>query len=320
MRKLLLILSALLVVTSILAWNVDKVYVGIKYSFRNFRTDGKLILVDPFSRRLALYDLENKRIEFSANQFGSFVIAVYDIQDGYLVVDRTSPSVSRLDKEWKTVKRVALPRRIQGAYFDGANLYVLLESGSLYIFDTELNQISTHNFSGSPAYLLVWKSRPFVTYLWNDNADIQFLGDTPREFGLTTPALLEGTYLVDTRGGQLLNLETGKIVKLKPYISSIAFDGNVYYVASQSVSTIYVVNEDKILRSFQVPYTPTTVKKVYDFIVILSAPYNKVMVTRDGSSLDVLETGDYPLEVFEISNGFAVYCSDSGEIWYYTVE
>lgn len=320
MRKLLLSLAVLISLTTLFAWNVEKVYVGIKYSFRNFRTDGKVFLVDPFSRRLVIYDIENKRVDFSMNQFGSFVISVFSLPDGHLVVDRTNPSVLKFDLEWKQIKRVTLPRRVQGSVFSNGTLYVLLEGGSLHVFDPNLNQLSTHNFMGSPAYLFLWKDRPFVTYLWNDNADIQFIGETPKEFGLTTPALLEGNYLVDTRGGQLLNMETGKIVKLKPYISSITFDGKAYYVASQSVSTVFVINEDKVLQSIQVPYTPTTVKRVQDKLVVLSAPYNKVMVIRDGNSLEVFETGEYPIEVFEIANGFVVYCSDSGEMWYYTAE
>lgn len=320
MRKSLLTLILLLTLNPLFAWNVDKIYVGVKYSFRNFRADGKIFLVDPFSRKLVVYDIENKRIDLSMNQFGSFVIAVFNTPDGYLVVDRTSPSVSKFDLEWKQTKRITLPKRVQGAVFSNNSLYVLLEGGTLYIFDQDINQLSAHDFTGTPAYLFLWKGRPFVTYLWNDGADVQLLGDVPKDFGLTTPALLEGNYLVDTRGGQLLNLETGAVVKLKPYISSITFDGRMYYVASQSVSTVFVVNDDKVLHSFQVPFTPTAVRKIQDKLVILSAPYNKVMVTRDGSFIETLETGEYPIEVFETANGFVVYCSDSGEMWYYTAE
>uniref|UniRef100_A0A7C4GF20 WD40 repeat domain-containing protein n=1 Tax=Fervidobacterium thailandense TaxID=1008305 RepID=A0A7C4GF20_9BACT len=320
MRKLLLIFSLLAALTVSLAWNVDKVYVGIKYSFRNFRNNGKVFLVDPFSRKLTIYDIENRRVDFSIEQFGSFVIAVFSTSNGYLIVDRTSPSVLKFDPDWRQIKKVPLTRRVQGSVFSNGNLYLLLEGGTLCVFDQDLNQLSAHNFTGSPAYLFVWKELPFVTYLWNDNADIQFLGDEPKDFGLTTPAIFEGSYLVDTRGGQLLNMETGKVIKLKPYISSVTFDGKTYYAASQSASTIFVINEDKIVQSIQVPYTPTAVKRIQDKLVILSAPYNKVMVIRDGGSLEVLETGEYPLDVFEIANGFAVYCSDSGEMWYYTTE
>ncbi|QIV78804.1 hypothetical protein HER11_07615 [Fervidobacterium pennivorans subsp. keratinolyticus] len=301
---------------------IEKVYVGIKYSFRNYRTNGDVIFIDPFGKKMALYELSSKQILDFYNYIGNFVIAVYDLKDSYIIVDRTGPYLSKMALSGELLSTVKFDRRIQASIFDGEKIYILLESGAAYTFDKNLKQLSVANFTGSPAYMFLWKGRLLGTYLWNDNYDVEFLGEKPLKIGLTTPSILVNDLLVDTRGGKVYNLATGKITKLASYISSAYYDkdsGN-YYICSMSNSTVYVIKDDTVVNSFQVPFTPTQVSKIGNFIVVLSAPYNKVMVTTNGKDFTVLDTGDYPLEIFKIGNSntsFAVYCSDSGEVYYY---
>jgi len=80
---------------------------------------------------------------------------------------------------------------------------------------------------------------------------------------------------------------------------------------------VYTLNGENTISSFQVPYTPTAIAKVGENIVVISAPYNKVMITTDGKNIETYPTGEYPIEIFKLNNGFAVYCSDSGEVYYY---
>lgn len=301
---------------------VEKVYVGIKYSFRNYRTNGDVIFIDPFSRKMALYELSSKQILGFYNYIGNFVIAVYDLKDSYIVVDRTGPNLSRMALSGELISNAKFDRRIQSSLFDGDKIYVLLEGGTVYAFDKNLNQIFKKSFTGSPAYLFLWRGQLLATYLWNDNYDVEFLGEQPVKTGLTTPSILANDLLVDTRGGKVYNLATGKTTKLAAYISSAHYDKDTgqYYISSMSNSTVYVLKDDAVMNSFQVPYTPTQVSKIGNYIVVLSAPYNKVMVTTNGKDTMVLDTGDYPLEVFKIgasTTSFAVYCSDSGEVYYY---
>ncbi|MGC8820734.1 MAG: hypothetical protein ACP5PP_06525 [Fervidobacterium sp.] len=320
-RYLIFFTLFILAVSSLIfSSSVEKVYIGIKYSFRNFRTDGTVILVDPINKNMVVYDLELKQILNLYKYIGSYVINSFPIDDGYIIIDRVGQKISKISFEGWVINGLSFPRRIQQSLFQDNSIYVLLEGGELNVFDTDLNKKFSYNFSGSPTFLFLWNGKIFVTYLWNDNFDVEFVGEKPRKIGLTTPSILVKDMLVDTRGGQLYNLGTGKIVKLAPYISSADFDGSAYYVSSMSNQTIYVVQNDSVVYSFKVPYTPTAVKKIGENIVILSASGNKVMVTNDGKDIKVFDTGDYPLEVFPLNdsqNSFAVYCSDSGEMYYY---
>jgi hypothetical protein len=301
---------------------IEKVYVGIKYSFRNYRTNGDVIFIDPFSKKMALYELSSKQILDFYNYIGNFVIAAYDLKDSYIIVDRTGPSLSKMALSGELISTVKFDRRIQASIFDSEKIYILLEGGAAYVFDKNLKQLSASNFTGSPAYMFLWKGKLLGTYLWNDNYDVEFLGEKPVKVGLTTPSILVNDLLVDTRGGKVYNLATGKITKLASYISSAYYDkdSGYYYISSMSNSTVYIVKDDSVVNSFQVPFTPTQISRIGNFIVTLSAPYNKVMVTTNGKDITVLDTGDYPLEIFKIGNSntsFAVYCSDSGEVYYY---
>lgn len=295
----------------------EKVYIGLKYSFRTFCRNGEVVLVDPFSRTATFYNLEAKTVTRTISPFGNFVIALYEVPDGFLVVDRGEPSVFKIRPTGQIVRRVSLPRRALSSTFVNNTLYVLVEGGAIFAFSPDLVQTMNDTFRGSPMYVFSWNNRVLATFLWNDAADFQFIGEVQRDVGLITPSALVGDFLVDTRGGQLYNLRTGKLVKLRPYISSVYYDGRYYYVASMSVATVYKLDDEKVLSSFQVPYTPTTVKKVGDAIIVLSSAYRKVMVSHNERDVSVYESGEYPIDVFAIQDGFAVYCSDSGEFWYY---
>lgn len=322
MRKVLkaLFFTLLSFNSFVLGINIEKVFIGVKYSFRNFQTDGSVIFVDPFSRKMVVYDITSKSVVSSYDYIGNFVINVYRYETGYFIVDRTGQYIAKVSFEGQQLKRIGFQRRIQGSLMQDDKIYILLEGGELHVLDKELNRVFTYKFTGSPAYIFSWNGKVFVTYLWNDNYDMEFINESPKELGLTTPSILVGDMLIDTRGGQIYNLRTGKITKLAPYISSAFYDGTNYYITSMSNSTVYIVQNDSIRTSFKLPYTPTTVKKLGNLMVFLSAPYNKVMVTTDGKEIKVYETGDYPLEIFSIQNlqnMFAVYCTDSGDMYYY---
>ncbi|PHJ13654.1 hypothetical protein IM41_05155 [Fervidobacterium sp. SC_NGM5_G05] len=315
------LLIVMLIQTFTFGVNIEKVYVGIKYSFRNFRTDGTVILVDPFSRNMVVYNLELKQIVTAYSSIGSHVMNVYQSENDYIIVDRTSPKISKITLYGNLIKSVSFQKRIQSSLLQDNVLYILLEGGELYSFDKDLNTIGTYKFSGSPAYIFSWNGKIFATYLWNENYDIEFVNEKPQKIGLTTPSILVGDILIDTRDGQLYNLKTGKITKISKYISSAYYDGEKYYITSMAGLSLTIVQNDSVQNSFKVPYTPTFVKKVGEYIVILSAPYNKVMVTKDGKEINVFDTGDYPFEVFTLKDSqsaFSVYCSDSGEFYYYT--
>lgn len=322
MRNVVKIFLCVLLLLDIflLGINVEKVFVGVKYSFRNFQTDGSVIFVDPFNRKMVVYDISSKSVVSSYDYIGSFVISVYSYENGYFIVDRTGQYVAKVSIDGQQLKRVGFQKRIQGSLMQDDKIYILLEGGELHVLDKELNRAFTYKFTGSPAYIFSWNEKVFVTYLWNDNYDIEFINETPKKIGLTTPSILVGDMLIDTRGGQVYNLKTGKITKLSSYISSAYYDGTNYYITSMSNSTVYIVQNDSIRSSFKLPYTPTAVRKVGNLFVFLSAPYNKVMVTTDGKDVKVYETGDYPLEIFSVENSqnvVAVYCTDSGDLYYY---
>ncbi|MFN3691995.1 MAG: hypothetical protein ACK4R7_03790 [Fervidobacterium sp.] len=328
-RKKLFLLILLSLFSSILIFssNINKVYIGVKYSFRTFRTNGDIIFVDPFGKKIISFNLYSRQVSNFLSNVGTFVIGVYKLEKGYILVDRVDPSIVIISDFGERISRVNLSKRVQGSLFNGKQLYVLLEGGILEVFElnaeNQLKKSLTHNFEGSPSYIFLWKDNIFVTYLWNNERDIQFLGGQPKELGLTTPSLLIGDMLVDTRGGKLYNLTTNNIITISPYISNGYYDQveNVYYVASMSNYSVYQIKDDKVIHSFKVPFTPTNISKIDDYMIILSAPYNKVMITKNGKDIITFDTGDYPLEVFslkdETKTGFAVYCSDSGEIYYY---
>lgn len=322
MQKLLKVLVFIFLIlgTVFFALNIEKVFIGVKYSFRSFQSNGNVIFLDPFNKKMVIYDLVEKSVVYSHDHVGDFVINVYQYDDCYFVVDRVGRYVAKVSDEFLQMKRLSFQRRIQGSLMQGDKIYVLLEGGELHIVDKELNRVSTYKFSGAPSYIFSWNKKVFATYLWNDNYDIEFINETPKDLGLTTPSMLVGDLLIDTRGGQVYNLRTGKSLKLASYLSSAFYDGTNYYIACMSSSAIYIVKNDTVQSSFKVPYTPTAVKKVGEFIVVLSAPYNKVMVTTDGKNVEVYETGDYPLEIFGIKNlqnAFSIYCSDNGYMYYY---
>lgn len=322
LRKIYIFINIILLIqTFTFGVNIEKVYVGIKYSFRNFRTDGTVILVDPFSKNMVIYNLETKQIVTAYSSIGSYVMNVYQSENDYIIVDRTSPKISKINPYGNLIKSVSFQKRIQSSLLQDNVLYILLEGGELYSFDKDLNTIGTYKFSGSPAYIFSWNGKIFATYLWNENYDIEFVNEKPQKIGLTTPSILVGDILIDTRDGQLYNLKTGKITKISKYISSAYYDGEKYYITSMAGLSLTIVQNDSVQNSFKVPYTPTFVKKVGEYVVILSAPYNKVMVTKDGKEINVFDTGDYPFEVFTLKDSqsaFSVYCSDSGEFYYYT--
>jgi len=321
-KKLAFLFLIVYIIISINAFGIttEKVYVGLKYSFRNYRTNGDVILIDPFSKNMAVYNLSNKQVLAFYTHIGNFVIAAYDLKDSYIIVDRTGPFISKISLSGEVLSKVRFERRIQASNFSKDNIYVLLEGGQLFIYNRDLKLVSKYSFSASPAYLFVWEGKVFSTYLWNDNYDIEFVGEKPKKVGLTTPSLLVENLLIDTRGGQVLNLSNNKLTKVASYISSAYFDGDKYYIASMSNSTIYVLKNDVIISSFHVPYTPTYISKIGNYVIVLSAPYNKVMIIKNDKDISVFDTGDYPIEVFKINNSqdsFAVYCSDSGEMYYY---
>ncbi|HOQ39244.1 MAG TPA: hypothetical protein PKI14_04010 [Fervidobacterium sp.] len=315
---LVLLLTMMLSISQIAeAITIEKTYVGIKYSFRNFRTNGEVIFIDPFGKKMAVYELATKQIMAFYNYIGNFVTSVYDFKNSYIIVDRTGPSISKVSLAGEALKTVKFERRIQGSVINDGKVYVLLEGGQFYAYDSELKQVASGKFAGSPAYIYAWNGKVFGTYIWNDSYDIEFIGEEPQDIGLTTPSILNENLLIDTRGGQVYNLETKKVIKLSPYLSSSYFDGQSYFVSSMSNSTVYVLDGEKVLWSFRVPYTPTSVSKIGENIVVLSSSNNKVMVTTDGKNIETYPTGEYPIEIFKLNNGFAVYCSDSGEIYYY---
>lgn len=314
---LLLTISLFSIAQIAQAVTIEKTYVGIKYSFRNFRTNGEVIFIDPFGKKMAVYELATKQILAFYNYIGNFVVEVYDLKNSYITVDRTGPNISKVSLAGEALKTVKFERRIQGSVMNNGNIYVLLEGGQFYVYDTDLKQVSSGKFVGSPAYIYAWNGKVFGTYIWNDSYDVEFIGEEPKDLGLTTPSLLVRDLLIDTRGGQVYNLETKKTIKLSSYISSAYFDGQNYLIASMSNSKVYTLNGENTISSFQVPYTPTAIAKVGENIVVISAPYNKVMITTDGKNIETYPTGEYPIEIFKLNNGFAVYCSDSGEVYYY---
>lgn len=300
--------------------NVEKVFLGVKYSFESFQSDGNAIFVDPFNKKMIVYDLSSKSIVSSLDYVGNFVIGVYQSENGYVVVDKTGHYISKISKQGFQVKRVVLRDKIQGSLLQDDKIYILLENGELYVFDTNLNQVSTYKFSDSPDYIFSWNKKILVTYQWNDNYDVEFINEKPRKIGLMTPSILVGDLLIDTRGGQAYNLKTGKTITLAPYISSGFYDGTNHYIACMSNLTVYIVKNDSVQSSFKVPYPPTAIKKIGNLIVTLSAQHNKVMVTVDGKDVKAYETGDNPQEIFKVKNSqsvFSVYCSDNGYMYYY---
>lgn len=317
MRRSALLLSSLVVTTLFSISVSERVFLGVKYSFRTFSRSGEVILVDPFAKSVVFFNLEARKVTRTFAPLGNFIIGIYEVPDGFIVVDRGEPSVFKIRVGGQIVRRVPLPRRAISSTFENNIVYVLLEGGTIIGFNSELSQVSSETTRGNPSYVFVWNGRVLVTHLWSESIDFQFLGETHRDVGLMTPSIVVGDFLVDTRGGQLYNLRTGVTIKTAPYISSVHYDGTHYYACSMSNSTIYKLDAERVLGSFRVEYTPTNIKKLGDALVILSAPHAKVMVTFNERDVTVRDTGEYPLEVFRVPNGFAVYCSDSGEMWYY---
>ncbi|MEN3042204.1 MAG: hypothetical protein ABDH59_02725, partial [Fervidobacterium sp.] len=85
MQKLLKVLVFVFLILSTIFFtlNIEKVFIGVKYSFRSFQSNGNVVFLDPFNKKMVIYDLVEKSVVYSHDHVGDFVINVYQCEDSY---------------------------------------------------------------------------------------------------------------------------------------------------------------------------------------------------------------------------------------------
>lgn len=172
------------------------------------------------------------------------------------------------------------------------------------------------------AYLCYWKDddEPDVIYLHRGSMDFVHLG-------LTRPLRYiegaSGDYVLDYRNGWLVKLVNGSVVwkrNLPDFAYGVSFYGSDLAVASLVSPVVSVVDRDGNVRQISVPHPVLYLEEIGNYLVALSVEAEEIYLIKNDRVVQTVKTGKYPLKIFKISEReFAVLCTDSGELIFYTV-
>ncbi|WP_101513369.1 hypothetical protein [Thermotoga sp. SG1] len=172
------------------------------------------------------------------------------------------------------------------------------------------------------AYLCYWKDddEPDVIYLHRGNMDSVRLG-LARPLRYIEGA--SGDYVLDYRNGWLVKLVNGKVVwkrNLPDFAYGISFHSSDLAISSLVSPVISVVDRNGNVRQISVPHPVLYLEEVGDYLVALSVEAEEIYLIKNDRVVQTVKTGKYPLKIFKISEReFAVLCTDSGELIFYTV-
>ncbi|QTA38754.1 hypothetical protein JYK00_04400 [Thermosipho ferrireducens] len=297
--------------------SVEKViYTGTAYTFRNTVWDNYLVLTSSLERKVVIVDLESREIYKVKSNVGIYPVISYIYKEFLMVIDGVGKQLLLYNvKNMSLIKNYELKAKPIFSERVGNYVYILDIKGNIFGFDFNLNIIYSYNFIDSPTYFYFYKGKPIGLILWDKTKDFE-LDRKFFNYDLITPSIVVNSYLVDTRGGKILNLEGGKINKISSYLSFATMWDSYLVVGSLYTRKIYFLKSDKIYKEIELKYQPTLGLVSEKYLVALSASDNKLML-YDGQKVLYYDTGKYPISVFKISNGIVVVCADFGEVWFY---
>ncbi|SHH16159.1 hypothetical protein [Thermosipho atlanticus] len=289
----------------------ESIYTGIKYTYRNTIYENYIILTSSIERKVVIFNVENKKIDFFLTNVGVYPVVSYMNEKELLVIDSVGKQVLLYNLENLQVVNKELDYKpIFYKKLDNV-VYILDNNGNLYGFNFDLEIIYHHKFSSKPSYFDFYNSKAIGFYIWNKEIDIEY-DNKLLNFNLITPNHMISKYVLDSRGGKILDFETKKIYTTEPYLSFGLLWNNELYFASMFTKTIYKLKNDKIYSVAKLEFQPTNGKVFNDRLYILSAHDDKLIII--GKKIEVFDTGKFPIDIFKYKDKIIVICADNGEI------
>lgn len=287
-------------------------FTGLKYTFRNTQFENYIVLTSSIERKVYIYDLETNKLKYLFNNVGVYPAISYTDKNYLFIIDTVGKEIILIDlkKQKKYTKRL----EHRPIFYNRINsiIYILDSEGNLFGYDFNLNLVYYHKFVSTPNYFYFYKSKPIGLYIWKNDIDFEYQGKI-YNYNLTTPSLLVDNFIIDTRGGNILEIDKKKLYKSEPYISFAIIWNKKLYFGSMFSNTIYSIESGKIEKVAKLNYQPTYAKIINDKLYILSASNNKLIIF-DNNTIQEIETGDFPIEIFSYKGEIAVVCAENGEI------
>ncbi|ABR31154.1 hypothetical protein SU69_06610 [Thermosipho melanesiensis] len=288
-------------------------YTGINYTFRNTKYKNYLVLTSSIQRIVAIFNLESKKIEYYFDNVGFYPSISFLKDNKLLVIDTVGKKIILINikTNQKNVKYFENKLMFYQRYND--IVYVLDTKGNIYGYDFNLNMVSYHKFLSSPNYFYIYKDYPLGLYVWREDFDVEYK-DKLYNFNLITPTLVVDNYIIDTRGGTILDFITKITYKASPYISFALNWKGILYFSSMYSNEIYTLKNGKIVLWNKLKYSATNGKIINNNMYILSAPYNKLLKIDNNGNISIFETSKYPIDIFKHNNEIVVVGAENGEI------
>ena len=294
--------------------------------------EGVITLVDSLKREIVSIDSNSKSIVARFTGFSYPVWGMY-VEGKWYVTDMFEGKFIEISSENRRREITLGGDPTTFLYHNGIFYISLFSQGILVGVDRKTFRVVERYRTGVPstyfvptkkgiAYLCYWKDddEPDVIYLHRGSMDFVHLG-------LTRPLRYiegaSGDYVLDYRNGWLVKLVNGSVVwkrNLPDFAYGVSFYGSDLAVASLVSPVVSVVDRDGNVRQISVPHPVLYLEEIGNYLVALSVEAEEIYLIKNDRVVQTVKTGKYPLKIFKISEReFAVLCTDSGELIFYTV-
>ncbi|MCD6551715.1 hypothetical protein [Thermotoga sp.] len=295
--------------------------------------EGVITLVDSLKREIVSINSRSKRIIARFTGFSYPVWGMY-IDGKWYVTDMFEGKFTELSSTGRRRREITLGGDPTTFLYHNGIFYIsLFSQGTLVGVDRRTFRVVERYHLGVPstyfvptkkgiAYLCYWKNtnEPDVVYLYRGSMN-------PVRLGLSRPLRYiegaSGDYVLDYRNGWLVKLIDRRIVwkrNLPDFAYGISFYGSDLAVASLVSPVVSVVDRNGSVKQINVPHPVLYLEEIGDYLVALSVEAEEIYLIKNDRVVQTMKTGRYPLKIFKISEKeFAVLCTDSGELIFYTV-
>lgn len=288
-----------------------KIATGVKYTFRNTFYENYIVLTSSLERKIVIFNMKTQKIDYFLSNIGIYPAISYLYKDKLLIIDSVGKQLILYNINNSVVNTKNLENKpVFYKRFDNI-VYVLDSTGNLYGFNFDLETVYFHKFLSDPDYFDFFNSKPIAFYIWRNEFDVEY-EEKLLNFNLTTPVFMVSKYILDFRGGKILDFETKKVYETAPYISFGVIWNNKLYFGSMFSKEIYAFENDKIYSEAKLDFPPTSGKILNNKLYILSAPKNKLIIV--GKDIKTYDTGNFPVDVYSFDNKIFVICAENGEI------
>lgn len=295
--------------------------------------EGVITLVDSLKREVVAVDALSKRVTARFTGFSYPVWGMY-LEGNFYVTDMFEGKFIELTPSGKRKREILLGGDPTVFLYHNGVFYIsLFSQGTLVGMDLRSFKVVERYRTGvsSTYFVPTSKGIAYLCYWRNeDDPDVIYLrygSMTSVRLGLSRPLRYvegsSGDYVLDYRNGWLVKLVNGKVVwekNLPDFAYGISFYGPDLAVASLVSPVISVVDRNGSVRQINVPHPVLYLEEIGNYLVALSVEAEEIYLIKNDRVVQTVKTGKYPLKIFKISEKeFAVLCTDSGELIFYTV-